>query len=86
MSTYAENSAARERLQRKRAQDQVLRSQTAEFDLAAQDNRMKYERPSFIVVTASQAYRDGWDRIFKTSPTDQKSGSNSGRNNSETNS
>jgi hypothetical protein len=65
MSTYAENAAAQERATRKLAQDQYLRQQTAEFDLAAGDNRMKYDRPSFIVVTASKLYREGWDRIFK---------------------
>ena len=64
MPTYAENQAARERKQRNAAQDQVLRRQTAEFDLSAQDKHMKYERLSFTVVTASEAFRDGWDRIF----------------------
>lgn len=64
MSTYAENAAARERSDRRRAQDSVLGVQAAEFDLSARDNHMKYERPSFIVVTASEAYRKGWDEIF----------------------
>jgi len=64
MSTYAENAAARERSANKRSQDTLLRAQQAEFDLAVKDNRMKYERPSFVVVTASEAYREGWDKIF----------------------
>ena len=34
------------------------------FDLAAKDKTMKYERPSFTVVTASAAFRKGWDQIF----------------------
>lgn len=33
------------------------------FDLSAQDNHMKYERPSFAVVTASDAFRKGYDDI-----------------------
>lgn len=38
-----------------------------ELDLSAQDLHHKYERPSFVVVTASAAFRDGWDRIFNRS-------------------
>lgn len=34
------------------------------FDLSAQDNHFKYERFSFVVVTSSEAYRTGWDRMF----------------------
>ena len=34
------------------------------FDLQAQDNTMKYERPQFAVVTASKAFREGWERTF----------------------
>ena len=67
MPTYTENAAARERSARKVAQDNHLRSLERQFDLAAKDNTMKYERPSFIVVTASKAYREGWDRIFQKS-------------------
>ena len=63
MSTYAENQAARERIAGKAAQDKFLRRQTREFDLAAQDTRMKYERPSFVVVTSSDAFRAGYDQI-----------------------
>ena len=68
MSTYAENQAARERIAGKAAQDQFLRRQTREFDLSAQDNHMKYERPSFTVVTASKAYREGWEATFGPKP------------------
>ena len=71
MSTYAENQAARERVERKAGQDHFLARQTASFDAeAAQqtDKRgnyktMKYERPSFAVVTASDAFRAGYDQI-----------------------
>ena len=35
----------------------------AEFDLSAKDMHMKYERPSFIVVTASEAFRAGYETI-----------------------
>ena len=63
MSTYAENQAARERTAGKAAQDQFLRRQAREFDLSAQDIHMKYERPSFAVVTASDAFRAGYDQI-----------------------
>lgn len=64
MGTYAENAAARERAARKRAQDSFLGAQARAFDLSAQDNHSKSERPSFAVVTASEAYRAGWDQIF----------------------
>ena len=48
----------------RRAQDKVLAGLHHKLDLAAQDNRMKYERPSFSIVTASEAFRAGYDRIF----------------------
>lgn len=64
MATYADNHAARERAGRKRAQDDSLRSLHRQFDLSAGDQHMKYERPSFAVVTASAEFRAGWDRIF----------------------
>jgi hypothetical protein len=64
MPTYAENAADRERKERRAVTDKQMAAQHALFDLQAKDNRMKYERPSFIVVTASDAYREGWDRIF----------------------
>ena len=34
------------------------------FDESAKDNHMKYERSSFIVVTSSEAFRDGWEKAF----------------------
>jgi hypothetical protein len=46
------------------AQDALLAERHRNFDLSAQDNHMKYERPSFAVVTASDAFRAGWDAIF----------------------
>ena len=64
MATYAENAAARERAKRKQAQDRFLGLQAREFDRSALDNHAKSERPSFVVVTASDAYRRGWDRVF----------------------
>lgn len=65
MPTYAENAAAREREERRAVTDRQMAAQHALFDLQAGDHRMKYERPSFIVVTASDAYRKGWDETFK---------------------
>ena len=35
-----------------------------QFDESAKDNHMKYERHSFVVVTSSDAYRQGWERMF----------------------
>lgn len=72
MSTYAENSADRERAARKKAQDAHIDKVTraCDADVAANTSkrgewkRMKYERASFTVVTASEAYRKGWDEIF----------------------
>ena len=49
---------------RRAAQDYVHKGICANLDLAAQDNHMKYERGHFAVVTASEAYRQGWERIF----------------------
>ena len=71
MSTYAENAAARERKERKAAQDQHMAGLHSRFDAeaaAATDKRgqhktMKYERPSFTVVTTSEAFRVGYDQI-----------------------
>lgn len=71
MSTYAENAAARERSGRKVAQDNFLRGQTQLFDGQAAEGTdkrgnwkgMKYERPSFTVVTASDKFRTGYDQI-----------------------
>ena len=64
MATYSENQADRERVSRKRAQDRHMAALHRNFDQAAGDVHMKYERPSFTVVTASVAFREGWDRIF----------------------
>lgn len=64
MATYAENAADRERKERNAAQDQHMAGLHRRFDLEAKDIHMKYERPSFAVVTASKAFREGWDRIF----------------------
>lgn len=54
----------RSRAAQRAAQDRHMATLHRQFDLSAQDTHMKYERPSFAVVTASEAYRDGWDRIF----------------------
>ena len=64
MPTYAENAHRRERDERRAVQNAILNKRHREFDLSAQDNHMKYERPSFAVVTASDAFRKGWDEIF----------------------
>ena len=64
MATYAENAATSERRTRTRVQDRHLAALRRSFDLSAKDNHMKYERPSFAVVTASAEFRAGWDRIF----------------------
>ena len=49
--------------------DDIVKQQTARFDLQAQERHMKYERPSFIVTgegtkTAQDKYREGWERTF----------------------
>ena len=63
MATYAEHAATRERAAQRRAQDQVLTARHRAFDLSAQDRHMKYERPHFAIVTASDDFRRGYDRI-----------------------
>ena len=63
MSTYAENARQREIAAGRAATDQIMAARHAEFDLSAQDTHMKYERPSFIVVTASEAFRAGYDLV-----------------------
>lgn len=56
-------------LQAKRAiQDREMASFHAYLDAAATDTRHKYERPSFVVVTASEAFRRGWDEVFRKTP------------------
>lgn len=52
----------------RRAQDHVMAERHAGFNLAAQDNTMKYERPSFAVVgegskESSSAYRQNYSLI-----------------------
>ena len=43
--------------------DAAMKERHRGFDLSAQDNHMKYERPQFTVVTATDAYREGYDKI-----------------------
>ncbi len=62
------------RAERRAAQDRFLTAQQHQFDGHVAENTdkrggwkgMKYERAQFTVVTASPAYREGWDRIFGT--------------------
>ena len=63
MPTYADNAADRERAAQRRAQDRLMAERHRAFDLSAQDHHMKYERPQFAVVTASDAFREGYDAI-----------------------
>ena len=63
MSTYAENARQREIVAGRAASNADMAARHAQFDLQAKDTRMKYERPSFIVVTASEAFRAGYDHI-----------------------
>ena len=63
MATYAENAADRERADRRHAQDRLMAKRHYAYDLSAQDRHMKYERPQFAVVTASAAFREGYDAI-----------------------
>lgn len=43
--------------------DAVIKERHRMFDLQAQDNTMKYERPQFAVVTATEAFREGYEKI-----------------------
>lgn len=61
---YAFYKHRRELKQTRLVQDAAKARLHRQFDLQAQDKTMKYERPSFIVVTASVAYRRGWDETF----------------------
>ena len=50
-------------------QDAVMAERHKGFDLKAQDNTPKFERPQFAVVgegtkSAQDAYREGWERTF----------------------
>ena len=47
----------------RREKHRGVREFTEQMDLSAQDNHMKYERPQFAVVTATEAYREGYDKI-----------------------
>ena len=76
MPTYAQYGAIRETRERRMAQDRVMAERHAGFDADVAQNtdkrggwkRMKWERPQFAVVTASDAFREGWDRIFRKEP------------------
>lgn len=57
-----------ERARQRADQNRELARFHRQLDLMAQDTRHKFERPSFAVVTASAAYRHGWDRIFRKEP------------------
>lgn len=57
-------SDQRIRAARNAAQDSARNALHRQFDLSAQDHHSKSERPSFTVVTASEAYRAGWERMF----------------------
>ena len=61
---YAFYAAQRERAVRRASQDAILDARHAAFDRSAQDRHSKSERPHFAVVTASAAFRQGWDRLF----------------------
>lgn len=64
MPTYSQYGHQREVAARRRAQDARDAARHRAFDLMAQDTHHKYERAHFAVVTASEKYREGWDRIF----------------------
>jgi hypothetical protein len=63
VATYAENAHRREIAARRRVQDARDAARHRAFDLAAQDNHFKYERAHFAVVTASDAFRAGYEQI-----------------------
>ena len=63
MPTYADNAADRDRAARKQAQDRVMAQRHRDFDRSAQDQHVKSERFSFAVVTASPAFRAGYEKI-----------------------
>ena len=47
----------------RREKNRKTREFTEQMDLSAQDNHMKYERAHFAVVTATEAFRKGYDQI-----------------------
>ena len=65
-------------------QDRFLAAQQRQFDGDVRENtdkrggwkRMKYQRASFTVVTASDSYREGYDQITWSTPQDVGPGSN----------
>lgn len=69
MPTYAENAHRRDLAQRRAAQDARDAARHRAFDLSAQDQHVKSERAHFAVVTASDAFREGYDRIFASQAT-----------------
>jgi hypothetical protein len=84
VATYAEHQAQRERAERRGRQDRFLAAQQSHFDADVAANtdkrggwkRHKYERPSFAVVTASDAFRAGYDQINWNTPQAVEPGSN----------
>jgi len=55
--------------ERKAAKEAVGAERHHGFDLSAQDNHSKFERPHFAVVgegtkKAQDLYREGWERTF----------------------
>ena len=59
----------RQKDQRVAASDAAMAERHAGFDLSAQDNHSKFERPHFAVVgegtkSANDKYREGWERTF----------------------
>lgn len=59
----------RQKDQRKAASETEMTERHRQWDLQAQDNTAKFERPQFAVVgegtkTAQDAYREGWERTF----------------------
>ena len=75
MSTYGDLARDKELAAQRKGQDAILARRHRQFNNEVADNTdkrggwkgMKFERPSFIVVTASEAYRKGWERTFSES-------------------
>lgn len=63
MPTYRDYQRQRELKAQRARQDARDAALHREFDLSAKDNHMKYERAQFAVVTASDAFRVGYDQI-----------------------
>lgn len=60
---YRHYQARRARQTQRAVQDARDAIRHRDFSLAAQDTHMKYERAHFAVVTASAAFRAGYDGI-----------------------